>query len=147
MFLLLLQLMNWKVIQFMTFFVVLLENVHQIVSRYEHRFINICSRLKLFILDYRENYQLYNLMCKVFFFFIGCFMSLHFKSYPVSQFPLWKPSLPFPLPLLLWRCPLSYPPTRTSLSWPTLKHRVFTGTRASTPIDARKVHPLFYIYD
>jgi hypothetical protein len=33
-----------------------------------------------------------------FFFFIGYFLYLHFKCYPLSWFPLPKPSIPIPLP-------------------------------------------------
>jgi hypothetical protein len=35
-------------------------------------------------------------------------MYLHFKCYPLSQFPLWKP--PIPSPLLLWGCSPTHPP-------------------------------------
>jgi hypothetical protein len=41
-------------------------------------------------------------MCSFFWFylfFIRYFLYLHFK-YPLSWFPLWKPLVPFPLPLL-----------------------------------------------
>jgi len=71
--------------------------------------------------------------------FIGYFVYLHYKCYSLS------PPLPFPLslPLLIWRCSLSYPSTPTSTPWnsSTLGKWAFTETRAS-PIDARQCHPL-----
>ena len=42
----------------------------------------------------------------LFFLFIGYFIYLHSKCYPLSQFPLHKAPIPF-LPLLLW----GYSPT------------------------------------
>jgi hypothetical protein len=43
------------------------------------------------------------------------FIYLHFKCYPLSQFPLQKPLFHYSLPLLLWRCSPTHPPTPTSL--------------------------------
>jgi hypothetical protein len=40
----------------------------------------------------------------LFFSFIGYFLYLHFKYYPLSRSPLWKPPIPSPLPLPLWGC-------------------------------------------
>ena len=52
-------------------------------------------------------------------------------------FPLWKPTIPSPLPLL------TNPPTPTSLSWhtPTMRHQALSGPRASLPIDDPLGHP------
>jgi hypothetical protein len=74
-------------------------------------------------------------------FFIRCFLYLHFKCYPLSFFPLWKPPMPSPLPLL------TNPPTPASLSWhcPTLGYQAFTGPRASPPIDVPQGHPLLHM--
>jgi hypothetical protein len=58
------------------------------------------------------------------FFFIGYFMYLHFKCYPLSWFPLWKPPIASLLPLLLWRCS---PPTHPLL----LAAQAFPYTEAS----------------
>jgi hypothetical protein len=73
-------------------------------------------------------------------------MYLHFKCYPLTQFPLWNP-LPHPLPLLLWGCSPSHLPTPTSSPCysPTLGHRAFTGPRASPPIDVWQGHPLLHM--
>jgi hypothetical protein len=71
------------------------------------------------------------------FLFIGYFIYLQFKCYPLSWFPLRKPPIPSPLPLLLWGCSPTHAPTPTSLTWhsPTLGHQAFTGPRASPLID------------
>jgi hypothetical protein len=72
---------------------------------------------------------------------IRYFLYLHFKCYPPSWFPLWKPPIPFPLPLL------TNPPTSASWSWHStmLGHWTFTGPRASPPIDGWQVHPLLHM--
>jgi hypothetical protein len=45
----------------------------------------------------------------MFYFFIGYFIYLHFKCYPLSHFPLWKSCVPSLLPLILWGCfPLTH---------------------------------------
>jgi hypothetical protein len=56
---------------------------------------------------------------------------LHFKCYPLFWFPLRKPPILSPLPLL------TNPPTPTSWPWysPTLRHRALTGPRVSPSID------------
>ena len=46
--------------------------------------------------------------------FIRYFLYLHFKCCPLSSFPLWKPSMPFSLPML------TNPPTPASLAWYSL---------------------------
>jgi hypothetical protein len=83
----------------------------------------------------------------LFFLFLKCFLLdiflyLHFKCYPLFWLPLWKPRIPFPLPLL------TNPPTPASLSChsPILGHRAFTGWRASPPIDAWQDHPLLHMW-
>jgi hypothetical protein len=76
------------------------------------------------------------LSCFVFLFFIGYFLYLHFKCYPLSQFPLWKPPIPSSsmrmYPCFYEGVPLpTLPPTPTSPPWhsPTLGHWAFTGPR------------------
>ena len=83
----------------------------------------------------------------VFFMFIGYFLYLYFKCYLLSCSPLWPNSIPFPLPLFLWGCSHTHPPTPDFLSWhsPTLGHQVFTGPRASPPTDVWQGHPLLHI--
>ena len=51
----------------------------------------------------------------IYIVFIGYFICLYFKCYPLSLFPLWKPPIPFPFTLLLWRCSPTHPPTSASL--------------------------------
>ena len=73
-----------------------------------------------------------SLLLDIFFIYIS--------SYPLFWFPLWK----LPLPLLLWACSPTCPPTPTSWPWhfPTLGHWAFTGPWASPSIDAQQGHPL-----
>jgi hypothetical protein len=49
-----------------------------------------------------------------FIFLIGHIICLHYKCYPLFQFPLCKPPIPFPLNLLLWECYPTHPPTPVS---------------------------------
>ena len=63
--------------------------------------------VKVSVLLWLEKWQKVNAevkLCGLFFwfylFFIRYFLYLHFKCYPLSWFPLWKPLVPFPLPLL-----------------------------------------------
>jgi hypothetical protein len=42
------------------------------------------------------------------FFFIGYFLYLHFKSFPLSRSPLWKPPIPS-LPPCLYECASLHP--------------------------------------
>jgi hypothetical protein len=69
---------------------------------------------------------------------IRYFLYLHFKCYPLSWFPLWKPPIPSPL--------LTNLPTPAPWPWhsPTLGHRAFTGPRASPPTDDRLGHSLLH---
>ena len=79
--------------------------------------------------------------------FIGYFMYLHFKCYPLSWFPLWIPPFHPLFPLLLWGYSTSHPSTPNLPPWhaPTLGNWAFTGPRAS-PIDARQCHPLLHMW-
>lgn len=48
-------------------------------------------------------YMAYNIICNthifvMHFFFIGYFMYLHLRCYPISWFLLWKPFIPSPFP-------------------------------------------------
>jgi hypothetical protein len=80
----------------------------------------------------------------LFYLFIFPFYSIFslftFQMISLSWFPLWKPPIPSPLPLL------PHPPTPASLSWhsPILGHRAFTGPRRS-PIDDQQGHPLLHM--
>jgi hypothetical protein len=78
------------------------------------------------------------------YFLIEYFIYLHFRCNPLSQFPLWKPFISSSLPLLLWRCSPTLPPTPASPSWQssTLGH---TGPMGSLPICAWKGHPLLHM--
>ena len=85
------------------------------------------------------------------FFFpfkLDIFLYLQFKCYPLSRSPTPKLPIPSPLPLLLWGCSPTHPPTPTSLPWhsPTLGHGVFTGPRASPLIDVWQGHPLLHMW-
>ena len=77
----------------------------------------------------------FNVMFWVFFLY------LHFKCYLFSWFPLWKPTIPSPMPLL------TNPHTSTSWPWhfPTLGHRASTEPRASPSIDNQLGHPLLHM--
>jgi hypothetical protein len=81
------------------------------------------------------------------FVYIGYFLYLHFKYYPLCRFPLQKPNIPPPLTLLLWGWSPNRPPTPHSLPWLSLilGHGAFTGPRASLPIDAKQGHPLLHM--
>jgi hypothetical protein len=82
--------------------------------------------------------QFYFSVSFLLFFFLGYFLYLHFKCYPLSCFPLQNPPIPSPLPLL------TNPPTLPSWPWhsPILGHRAFTGPMASLLIDDLLGHPL-----
>jgi hypothetical protein len=76
-----------------------------------------------------------------YFLFYWIFYLFTFQM--LSPFPVspWKPPIPFPLPLLLWRCSPTHP-LPTPLESPTLGHWAFTGPRPSLPTDALQDHPL-----
>jgi hypothetical protein len=58
-----------------------------------------------------------------------------------------EPPYPIPLPLLLWLCSHTHPPTSASPLWhpSTLWQWAFTGPRASPPIDVLQGHSLLHI--
>ena len=66
--------------------------------------------------------------------------------FPFLVSPL-EPLYSTSLPLLLWGCFPSHPPTFISPSWhsPTLRNQAFIGPRASHPIDARWCHLLLHL--
>jgi hypothetical protein len=79
--------------------------------------------------------------------FIGYFIYLHLKCYPLFWFPLLKAPISSPLHLLLWRHSPTHPPTLASPLWhyPTLGHWSFRGPRVPPPIDSWKGHPLLHM--
>jgi hypothetical protein len=79
-------------------------------------------------------------------FFIGYFIYLHFKCYPISQYPQ-NPSIPFPSSCFYEGVHLpTHPPTPAFVPshFPILGHQVFIGPRASS-IDSQQDHPLLHI--
>ena len=48
-----------------------------------------------------------------FCFWIGYFLYLHFKYFPLSRSPLWNPKTPSPPHLPLWGCSSTHPPTHS----------------------------------
>jgi hypothetical protein len=69
------------------------------------------------------------------------FLHLHFKCYPLSQFPLQRPPSLSPLSLLPNMA------THASRPWhsPVLGHRTFIGPRPSPPNDGQLGHPLLHM--
>jgi hypothetical protein len=82
-------------------------------------------------------------------FFSGYFLYLHFKYYTLSQHPPFqKPPIQSFLPLLLWGCSCTHPPTLSSLPSISLHwgvYQAFIGPRTSPPIDAWQGHPLLHM--
>ena len=80
---------------------------------------------------------------------IWYFLYLHFKCFLDSLIPpSRKPSMPSSLPLLLWGCSSTHPPTPTSLPTISLHWSIywaFIGPRTSPPIDAWQGHPLLHM--
>ena len=81
-------------------------------------------------------------------FFIGYFLYLHFNCYPLSRFPLQKPSITSFFPLFLWRCSSTQLSTPNSMSWysSTLGHGTFPGPRASPSTHVQKGHSLLQMW-
>ena len=78
------------------------------------------------------------------FFLIVYFLYLHFKCYPLSQFP---PN-PSSLPLILWGCSSTQPPPTTTPPYISLYcgiYPAFIGPRTSPSIDAWQGHPLLHM--
>jgi hypothetical protein len=87
----------------------------------------------------------------VFFLFFSFFIFYLFTFQMLFHFlisPLQKSPIPSHLLLLLWGCAPTYPsiPVSPPSHSPTLGHQVFTGPRASSPIDAQQGHPLLCIW-
>jgi hypothetical protein len=80
----------------------------------------------------------FHIVSEQLFLLIFYFLHLHFKCYPLSWFPFWKPPIPSTFPLLT-----NIP---TPSSWP--RHSPTLGSfiepRASPPIDDRLGHPLLH---
>jgi hypothetical protein len=75
---------------------------------------------------------------------IGCSLYLWFKCFPLSRSPLQKPPILFPLPLPLWRCSATHPPTPIFAYWhsSTLWHWTPSDPRTSPPTNDQQGHPL-----
>jgi hypothetical protein len=84
----------------------------------------------------------------LFKIFIGYSLYLHFKCYPFSWFPLWKPPIWTPLHLLLWGCFPTHHPILASPVWcfTTLEHLAFKGTKASPFTDVQQGPALVRIW-
>jgi hypothetical protein len=84
------------------------------------------------------------LFCMDISFFYLIFSLFTFQM--LSPFLVSCPKIPYPFPPPPLHL-LPNPPTPTLLSWhsPTLEHRIFTGPRASPPIDDQLGHPLLHI--
>ena len=74
--------------------------------------------------------------------FIGYFLYIHFKCYPLSWFPLWKTPSPYPPSPCLPTQPLQLPGPGIP---PTLSHRTFIGQSASPHIDVYLGHSVLYM--
>jgi len=75
------------------------------------------------------------------FFFLGYFIYLHFKCYPLSSpLPGPLPSSPASVKMLL------LPPQHSGIPLHWRNEPSFTGPRASSPIDAGKCHPLLHMW-
>jgi hypothetical protein len=75
---------------------------------------------------------------------MGYFLYLNFKSFPLSRSSVWKHLISSSLPLPLWGCCPTHPPTPVFPPWhsPTLGHPIFSGPRASPLTDVQQGHPL-----
>jgi len=86
------------------------------------------------------------MICSFLPFFIGYFMYLLFKCYPLFWFPLLNPLSQLPSPCFYEGAPLSSTPILPLWHSPTLGHQVFTEPRASPPTDARQCQPLLHMW-
>ena len=81
------------------------------------------------------NFAFYRLWIFLTFssFFIGNFMHLYFKCYPLSRFPFLNPPIPSPSPYFLFGWSPIHPTTPMSphRPYPTLGNQAFPGPRAS----------------
>jgi hypothetical protein len=80
----------------------------------------------------------------LYIFFIGYFLHLHFKCFPLSRSPLQKPPYAIPSPPASMRV-LYYPPTTPIFPpWhsPTLGHQTPSDPRAFPLTDVQRGHPL-----
>ena len=81
-------------------------------------------------------------------YFIGYFICLYVKCYPLCQFPFCKSPNPSSLPLLLWGCSTTHQLTLISPPWhsPILEYQAFTGPMAFLPIDTWLGCPLLHMH-
>jgi hypothetical protein len=85
----------------------------------------------------------YLLILKIFFPFIGYFVYLNFRCYPLSRSPLWELPILSPLPCLYEGAPT---PTFPPWHFPTVGHRKPSGPRASPCTDVQPGHPLPHMW-
>jgi hypothetical protein len=109
-----------------------LTNIHTHTHTHTHTHI---------ILGYMKTHQTHT-QC---FSFIGYFLYLHFKCYPLSRSPLWKPPIPSPSSCLYEGAP---PSTHSCLSTPAFPYTRASNPsspRAAPPTDVQQGHPLLHI--
>ena len=99
-------------------------------------FLNFCTRICQKIL-----------LTFIFYAFYWMFSLFTFQILSPFQFPSPKPTVPFPVPVLLWGCSPTLPYTPASPPWHSLTevHSAFLGPRVSPPIDAQQGHPLLHM--
>ena len=102
----------------------------------------------ILIFKLKSNTNLYDLLSFIIiFFFIVYFLYLHFKCFPLSRSPIWKPPILSHSPASMRVIPTlthSHPPT---LAFPyNVWHWTFSGPRASPPIVVQQGHPLPHMW-
>jgi hypothetical protein len=81
------------------------------------------------------------------FFFLGSFLYLHFKCFPLSRSPLWKSPIPSPPPASIKMLPTS-PTNSCLLPWhsSTLAHGTPSGPRNPPSTDDQQDHLLPHMW-
>jgi len=110
-------------------------------------FLQLTAQLLVFVVVCLFVFVLSYFVC-LFFIFYWIFSLFTFQM--LSPFPVSPQETPIsrPLPLLLWGCSPTHPPTPASPPWhsPTLGHLAFTGPRASPFTDDRHCCPLLHMW-
>jgi hypothetical protein len=92
----------------------------------------ISFRYKLFIIGLYFsffNFVLFVLVSVSFFFFIGYSIYLHFICYPLCQFALWEPHIPFHSPWIYEGAPPSTYTCHPALAFPYTRALSLHGTK------------------